>query len=137
MLDLVGVSQDVSEAARALANVVVVVTHDATRAGYTTGPDVQAYVRANDAPVQAAMVALAAAVLHDIAAATTASAEAELFAAVIDARKACAETRAILEPSVVALADAQDVHREASGAYSRAYDNLQTALQLMAAGPVG
>jgi hypothetical protein len=62
---------------------------------------------------------------------------AELFAAVIDARKACAETRAVLDPAVVALADAQDVHRAASGAYSRAYDDLQAALHAMAAEPVG
>jgi hypothetical protein len=129
MPNLTGVSHDVSEAARALANAVVVVTHDATRVGYTTGPDVQAYVRANDAPIVAAGSALAAAVRRDIAAA------ARCAMAVIDARKACAETRTTVENAAAALADAQDVHREASGAYSRAYDNLQNlqdALYLMA-----
>ena len=140
MFELAGVSRDVSEAARALANLVVVTTHDATRAGYTTGPDVQAFVRANDAPIRREAAYLAEVVRCDITEAVQAERHrcrmVEYSEAVRAARMACAETRAILEPTVWKLAEAQNVHRKASDAYRRAFDGLEAALELADAGTV-
>jgi hypothetical protein len=131
------VSAEVAGAISVLAVACASAMYTAIQSTLATDRTLAACIEDPRPSVAAAQAALRAAILHDIAAATTASAEAELAAAVIDARKACAETLAILEPAVVALADAQDVHRDASGAYSRAYDGLQAALQLMSAGPVG
>ena len=139
MPNLTGVSHDVSEAARALANASGRVMRRAMLAGHTAIPDIDAYCVANGALVHEAGAALAAAVRRDIVHAVEAERVrcrmAEYSADVAAARQACAETRPTVERAAGALADAQDVHREASGKYSRAYDNLQNlqdALYLMA-----
>ena len=62
---------------------------------------------------------LKAAILADIAAAVAAERDRclhDIDQAIIDARRACAETRPILENAAGALAEAQNVHRAAYGA---------------------
>jgi hypothetical protein len=140
MPDLDGVSHDVSEAANALANASGRVARRAVLAGCTTARDTEAYIMANDVLVQEALAELSAAVCFDIAAAVETERKrcrmVEHNADVRAARMACAETRAILEPTVWKLADAQDVHRLASDAYRIAFDSLETALELADAGTV-
>lgn len=63
------VSHNVAVAGTALANESGFVM----RAGHAAVPDIEAYIRAHNAPVLAAMAAVNAAVLHDIAAAVRAA----------------------------------------------------------------
>ena len=138
MPDLTEVSYGVSEASHALANAASAVTYAAMRAGHAEVRDVEKYISAHDAAMQAAAVDLNIAIARDIADAVQAERKrcrmAEYSEDVRAARQACAETRAILEPTVWKLADAQDVHRKASDAYRIAFDNLETALELADAG---
>jgi hypothetical protein len=135
MPDLIGVSHDVSEAARELANASGRVMYQAVRDGGCVSVALaDAYLREHNAPIMAAGAYLAEVVRCDITEAVEAERKrcrmAEYSEDVRAARQACAETRAILEPTVWKLADAQDVHRLASDAYRRAFDGLETALQL-------
>ena len=138
MPDLTEVSYGVSEASHALANAASAATYAAMRAGHAEARDVEKYISAHDAAMQAAAVDLNIAIARDIADAVQAERKrcrmAEYSEDVRAARQACAETRAILEPTVWKLADAQDVHRKASDAYRIAFDNLETALELADAG---
>ena len=90
-------------------------------------------------PVDYAATLLRLAILRDIADAVGVERERclhDIAQTIIDARRACAETRPILERAAGALAEAQNVHRVAYGAYSRDYGKLETVLELVGAGPV-
>jgi hypothetical protein len=67
------VSHNVAVAGAALANESGFVMRAAMRAGHAAVPDIEAYIRAHNAPVLAAMAAVNAAVLRDIAAAVRAA----------------------------------------------------------------
>jgi hypothetical protein len=139
MLYLDGVSDDVFEAATALANASSRATYNAMIAGHTEHSDIETHIGAHEALIQATASVLAAAVLRDIATAVGVERDRclhDVAQVVIDARRACARTRPILENAAAALGAAQDVHRAAYGAYSHDYGNLETALQLIGAGPV-
>jgi len=144
MPGLTEISYDVSEASHALANAASAVTYAAMRAGHAEVRDVEKYISAHDAAVQAAGVDLNKAIARDIADAVQDAVEAERRRCrdvecsedVRAARMACAETRPIAHNAAAALVVAQDVHRAAAAAYTRDYDNLETALELADAGTV-